>query len=147
MRLSTRAQYAVRAMVDLALFSGGHPVTLKEIAQREEIPLNYLEQLFFRLKKGNIVTSVRGPGGGYVLARESRDIRVGEIVTAVEEPLNPVNCLDEGAEPCPRLSRCVTHTVWKDLGERIRGFLDSINLEELTREARLKGELLSGEHA
>lgn len=147
MRLSTRAQYAVRAMVDLALFSDGRPVNLKEIAQREEIPLNYLEQLFFRLKKGNIVTSVRGPGGGYVLAREGSEIKVGEIVTAVEEPLNPVNCLDVGAEPCPRLSRCVTHTVWKDLGERIRGFLDSIDLEELTREARLKGELFPGEKA
>ncbi|HEY6007243.1 MAG TPA: Rrf2 family transcriptional regulator [Geobacteraceae bacterium] len=145
MRLSTRAQYAVRAMVDLALFSDGRPVNLKEIAQREEIPLNYLEQLFFRLKKGNIVTSVRGPGGGYVLAREGSEIKVGEIVTAVEEPLNPVNCLDAGAEPCPRLSRCVTHTVWKNLGERIRGFLDSIDLEELTREARLKGELFPGE--
>ena len=125
MRLSTRAQYAVRAMVDLALFSDGRPVNLKEIAQREEIPLNYLEQLFFRLKKGNIVTSVRGPGGGYVLAREGSEIKVGEIVTAVEEPLNPVNCLDVGAEPCPRLSRCVTHTVWKDLGERIRAAAES----------------------
>ena len=147
MRLSTRAQYAVRAMVDLSLNSEGRPVTLREIAQREEIPLNYLEQLFFRLKKGNIVTSVRGPGGGYVLARDSVTIKVGEIVAAVEEPLNPVNCLDVGADPCPRLSRCVTHSVWRDLGERIRGFLDSINLDELTREARLKGQLLTDERA
>jgi Rrf2 family iron-sulfur cluster assembly transcriptional regulator len=132
-------------MVDLALFSSGRPVTLKEIAHREDIPLNYLEQLFFRLKKGNIVASVRGPGGGYILARGSSEIKVGEIVTAVEEPLNPVHCLDEGVEPCPRVSRCVTHTVWKDLGERIRGFLDSISLDELVREARLKGLMLASD--
>lgn len=141
MRLSTKAQYAVRAMVDLTLFSGGRPVSLKEISQREEIPLNYLEQLFFRLKKGNIVKSVRGPGGGYILARQSSQIRVGEIVTTVEEPLNPIACLDEGASSCTRLTQCVTHTVWKGLGEKIKGFLDSINLEDLAMEARLKHHL------
>ncbi|KAF0221499.1 MAG: Rrf2 family transcriptional regulator iron-sulfur cluster assembly transcription [Geobacteraceae bacterium] len=136
MRLSTKAQYAVRAMVDLSLNSAGRPVSLKEISRREEIPLNYLEQLFYRLKKGNIVESVRGPGGGYILARGSSHILVGDIVATVEEPLNPVACLDEGSEVCSRISRCVTHDVWKGLGERIRGFLDSITLEDLTREAR-----------
>jgi len=136
MRLSTRAQYAVRAMVDLALHSQGRPVSLREIARREDIPLNYLEQLFFRLKKGEIVRSVRGPGGGYVLARLSSQILVGDIVATVEEPLNPVACLDEGSTACHKVSRCVTHNVWKGLGERIRGFLDSINLEELAVEAR-----------
>ena len=141
MRLSTKAQYAVRAMVDLSLYSAGRPVALKEISRREEIPLNYLEQLFYRLKKGNIVESVRGPGGGYILARGSSHILVGDIVATVEEPLNPVACLDEGSKVCPRISRCVTHDVWKGLGERIRGFLDSITLEDLTREARgVRGE-------
>jgi Rrf2 family iron-sulfur cluster assembly transcriptional regulator len=109
---------------------------LKEIAQREEIPLNYLEQLFFRLKKGAIVASVRGPGGGYVLARTGSLIRVGEIIATVEEPLNPVACQDEGDTTCTRVARCVTHNVWKGLGERIRGFLDSITLEDLAMEAR-----------
>jgi len=137
-RISTRAQYAVRAMVDLSLHSQGRPVSLREIAQREEIPLNYLEQLFFRLKKGNIVKSVRGPGGGYVLARDSFLIRVGEIVATVEESLNPVACLDDGGAACHRNSRCITHNVWKGLGERIRGFLNDINLEELTSEAKHK---------
>jgi Rrf2 family iron-sulfur cluster assembly transcriptional regulator len=136
MRLSTKAQYAVRAMVDLSLYSEGRPVSLKEISRREEIPLNYLEQLFYRLKKGSIVESVRGPGGGYVLARQSSQILVGDIVTTVEEPLSPVACLDEGGKVCSRISRCVTHDVWKGLGERIRGFLDSITLEDLTRDAR-----------
>jgi Rrf2 family iron-sulfur cluster assembly transcriptional regulator len=136
MRLSTKAQYAVRALVDLSLHSGGNPVALREISRREDIPLNYLEQLFLRLKKGNIIDSVRGPGGGYVLARSGRQIKISEIVTTVEEPLNPVSCLDEEGGRCSRESRCVTHNVWKGLGERIRGFLDSINLEDLTREAR-----------
>lgn len=136
MRLSTRAQYAVRAMVDLSLYSDSKPVSLKEIAQREEIPLSYLEQLFFRLKNGGIVTSIRGPGGGYILARESSLIKVGEIVVTVEEPLSPVACMDEGSVGCSRISQCVTHNVWKGLGERIRGFLDGITLEDLTQEAR-----------
>ncbi len=141
MRLSTKAQYAVRALVDLSLNSQGKPVSLKEISRREEIPLNYLEQLFYRLKKGNIVESVRGPGGGYLLARESSQILVSDIVATVEEPLTPVACLDEGSESCARGTRCVTRNVWKGLGERIRGFLDSINLEDLTREARIvRGE-------
>lgn len=138
MRLSTKAQYAVRALVDLSLHSDGRPVALKEIARREDIPLNYLEQLFLRLKKGEIVASVRGPGGGYVLARESSLIKVGEIVVTVEEPLNPVACLDGEKSSCSRVSQCVTHNVWKGLGERIKGFLDSINLEDLTMEARAR---------
>lgn len=138
MRLSTKAQYAVRALVDLSLNSDGRPVTLKDIARREEIPLNYLVQLFFRLKKGSIVSSVRGPGGGYVLARMGSLIRVGEIIATVEEPLNPVACLDEGDSSCTRVAHCVTHNVWKGLGERIRGFLDSITLEDLAMEARAK---------
>lgn len=127
-------------MVDLALYSASKPVSLKEIAQREEIPLSYLEQLFFRLKNGGIVTSIRGPGGGYVLARESSLIKVGEIVVTVEEPLSPVACMDEGSAGCSRTSQCVTHNVWKGLGEKIRGFLDGITLEELTLEARRKME-------
>lgn len=138
MRLSTKAQYAVRALVDLSLHSGGKPVALREISRREEIPLNYLEQLFLRLKKGQIVESVRGPRGGYILARSSSLIKISEIVATVEEPMNPVSCLDEEEGPCSRGSRCFTHNVWKGLGERIRGFLDSINLEDLTLEAREK---------
>ena len=140
MRLSTKAQYAVRALVDLSLHSAGRPVALKEISRREDIPLNYLEQLFFRLKKGAIVTSVRGPGGGYILARSGSTIRVGEIIATVEEPLNPVACLDGAQSSCARVSQCVTHNVWKGLGERIRGFLDSINLEDLTQEAQAKSK-------
>ena len=136
MRLSTRAQYAVRAMVDLSLYSNGSPVSLKEIADREDISLNYLEQLFFRLKKGNIVTSVRGPGGGYLLARESSSIKLGEIVTLVEDRLAPLACMEMTKQGCHKETVCVTHNVWTLLAEKIRGFLDSITLEDLTHEAR-----------
>lgn len=135
MRLSTRAEYAVRAMVDLSLNSSDRPVSLREISQREDIPLNYLEQLFFRLKKGNIVRSIRGAAGGYLLARDSAQIMLSDIITTVEEPLNPVSCLDDGG--CARSSRCVTQRVWQGLGSRIREFLESISLAELTRDAGL----------
>lgn len=134
MRLSTKAQYAVRALVDLSLNSAGRPVALREISLREEIPLNYLEQLFNRLKNGNIVTSVRGPRGGYLLARGAFQILLSEIVMTVEESLNPVACLD-GSGGCSRATQCVTYDVWKELGKTIRNFLDSITLEDLTRKA------------
>ena len=142
MRMSTRAQYAVRAMVDLSLYSGGKPVSMKEIAKREEIPLDYLEQLFHRLKKGKILKAVRGPSGGYLLARESTEIKIGEIVELVEEPLNLVTCLDDGGVNCSRTASCVTQSVWKELGDMIRVFLDSKSLEDLTRQARgkIRGE-------
>jgi Rrf2 family transcriptional regulator, iron-sulfur cluster assembly transcription factor len=137
MRLSTKAQYAVRAMVSLSLTTDGAPVSLRDISVREEISLHYLEQLFAKLRRGKIVDSVRGPGGGYVLARPARQIRVDEIIDSVEETLVPVSCMDEqGRCLCP--SQCVTHGVWQGLGERIRNFLASITLEDLTREAKEK---------
>lgn len=138
MRLSTRAQYAVRAMLDLTLYSNGTPVSLKDIALRENISLNYLEQLFFRLKRGDVVSSVRGPGGGYLLARQSSNIKLGEIVSLVDEPLNPLPCMDGGEDVCRKETACVTHNLWKGLGDKIRGFLDSVTLEDLAREAREK---------
>ncbi|PLX85161.1 MAG: transcriptional regulator [Desulfuromonas sp.] len=137
MRLSTKAQYAVRALVSLNLFDEGSPISIKEIAAREEISLTYLEQLFVKLRRGHIVNSVRGPGGGYVLARPARDIRIDQIIDSVEETLVPVSCMDDDGT-CSCTSQCVTHSVWQGLGERIRNFLSSITLEDLTREARGK---------
>lgn len=139
MRLSTKAQYAVRAMVRLSLHSEGQAIALKDISRREEISLTYLEQLFVKLRRGEIVNSVRGPGGGYVLARPAEQIRVDQIIDSVEETLVPVSCMDdEGCCSCG--SQCVTHTVWQGLGERIRSFLASVTLADLTNEA--KGKLL-----
>ncbi|HLC18027.1 MAG TPA: Rrf2 family transcriptional regulator [Thermodesulfobacteriota bacterium] len=135
MRLSTKGQYAVRAMVSLACHPGDSPVTLKDISEDEGISLSYLEQLFVKLRKGRIVKSVRGPGGGYVLAKPSSDISVGEVIAVVEEPLNPVACLDKDSE-CSRAPRCITQGVWKGLAEKISEFLNSISIEDLSRDVK-----------
>lgn len=139
MRLSTKAQYAVRAMVSLNLLHEGSPVNLREIARREDLSLAYLEQLFVMLRRNEIVRSVRGPGGGYMPARPAADIRIDEIIDSVEETLVPVACMEKEGK-CVCSEQCVTRSVWQGLGERIRDFLGSITLEELTREARRKME-------
>ena len=124
MRLSTKAQYAVRAMVSLSLNAGDAPMALKDISAREGISLTYLEQLFVKLRRGKIVKSVRGPGGGYLLARPAQEIQVDEIIDSVEESLVPVSCMD-AKKGCACDDHCVTHNVWHGLGERIRTFLAS----------------------
>lgn len=124
-------------MVSLNLYSEGAPVTTKDISAREEISLPYLEQLFVKLRRGQIVYSVRGPGGGYVLARPAEQIKVDEIIDSVEETLVPVSCMEEDGR-CACTDQCVTHTVWQGLGEKIRTFLSSISLDDLTRDARSK---------
>lgn len=139
MLLTRKAQYAVQALVDLSCHSHGKPVTLKEIAAREGIPLPYLEQLFFRLKNSQMVKAVRGPGGGYLLARDSASIRISDIIATVEEPLRPVACMDERKE-CDRTTPCIAHGVWHDLADRITSFLNGITLEELVRQAGQRPE-------
>jgi Rrf2 family transcriptional regulator, iron-sulfur cluster assembly transcription factor len=135
MRLSTKAQYAVRALVSLNLVSDGSPVTIKDISERENISLNYLEQLFVKLRRGQIVKSVRGPGGGYLLARAAEQIRVDQIVDTVEEILVPVSCMnDDGSCGCDL--ECATQSVWQGLGNQIRNFLASKTLADLTKDAR-----------
>lgn len=135
MRISTKAQYAVRAMVSLSLYGEGRPLALRDIAGREDISLAYLEQLFVKLRRGKIVRSVRGPGGGYLLARPAEQIRVDEIIDSVEESLVPVSCMDENGH-CVCSDQCVSHSVWQGLGERVRHFLASMTLADLTRDAR-----------
>jgi Rrf2 family iron-sulfur cluster assembly transcriptional regulator len=137
MRMSTKAQYAVRAMVNLNLYSSGSPVSLRDISLRESISLTYLEQLFVKLRRGKLVKSVRGPGGGYLLARPAGEIQVDEIIDSVEESLVPVACMDQ-KHGCVCDDLCVTHNVWHGLGERIRQFLSSITLADLTEEAQRK---------
>ncbi len=136
MRLSTKAQYAVRAMVRLSFESPDAPVSSKTIADLEGISLTFLEQILSKLRRGKIVKSVRGPGGGFVLARLPEQIRVDEIIECVEEPLMPVACMDEtGTCQCEEL--CYTHMVWAGLGQRIKNFLSSITLAELSRDASM----------
>ncbi len=136
MRLSTKGQYAVRAMVSLVCNMDRGPVALRDISEMEDISLPYLEQLFVKLRRGNIVKSVRGPGGGYVLARPASEIKVGDVIAVVEESLNPVACLDEDPSRCARTNRFVTQRVWKVLGEKMKEFLNSITIEDLSREAK-----------
>lgn len=135
MRMSTKAQYAVRALVSLNLTSDGAPVTIKAISEQEKISLNYLEQLFVKLRRGEIVHSVRGPGGGYVLARHPADITIDQIIDTVEEAIMPLSCMnDDGSCSCGL--ECTTQAVWQGLGQQIRSFLASMTLEDLTNDGR-----------
>ena len=134
MRLTARGSYAVRALVDLTNHGDSRPVSLRQIAARGDISVSYLEQLFLKLRRNSIVRSVRGPGGGYLLARSPGEISVAEIIEAVEEKLEPIYCVDPAADrKCSRADCCAAHLVWKELAGRIREFLDSVKLDELTR--------------
>ncbi len=134
MRLTVRGSYAVRALVDLAGQGGSRPVSLREIAARSGISMSYLEQLFLKLRRQRLVKSVRGPGGGYLLAREPEAISVAEIIESVEEKLAPIYCVDPASpRKCAQVRRCAAHLVWKDLAGRIREFLGSVSLAELVR--------------
>ena len=129
MKLSTKGRYAVMAMVDLARHAQAKPVSLSDIATRQEISLSYLEQLFARLRRAGLVKSVRGPGGGYRLARGSAETRVSEIILAVDEPIKATRCTEMGATGCRAdRSKCLTHDLWEELGNQIHVFLSSVTL-------------------
>lgn len=140
MRLSTKGRYSVMAMVDLATQAAdGNPVALADIAVRQEISLSYLEQLFGKLRKGGIVKSVRGPGGGYLLARAAADTRISDIVISVDEPLAATRCAPGAPEGChSNKSRCLTHDLWEELGNQIYLYLSSVSLEDVV-EKRVLG--------
>ncbi|MEO5342788.1 MAG: Fe-S cluster assembly transcriptional regulator IscR [Gammaproteobacteria bacterium SHHR-1] len=129
MRLTTKGRYAVTAMLDLALHHGQGPITLADIAQRQGISLSYLEQLFSRLRKRSLVSSVRGPGGGYSLGREASSIFVAEVIGAVDENIDTTRCGGEGN--CQEDGRCLTHELWHDLSGRIYEYLNGISLQDL----------------
>ncbi|MEE9140496.1 MAG: Rrf2 family transcriptional regulator [Alphaproteobacteria bacterium] len=134
MRLTTKGRYAVMAMVDLASRSGGKPVALADIAERQEISLSYLEQLFSRLRKAGLVKSVRGPGGGYLLANAPADMAVADIILAVDEPLHATRCTPGAPEGCrSNKSRCLTHELWEELGNQIHLFLSSVSLADVSQ--------------
>jgi Rrf2 family iron-sulfur cluster assembly transcriptional regulator len=133
MKLSTRGRYAVMAMADIATHSTGEPVSLGDIAVRQDISLAYLEQLFAKLRRGALVASCRGPGGGYRLAREAADIRIADIVIAVEEPLKVTRCDDHSSRGCVGGARCLTHDLWEELGRQIHVFLCSVSLEDVVQ--------------
>ena len=126
MKLSTKGRYAVTAMLELALHENERPVTLAEISQCQGISLSYLEQLFAKLRRRGLVEGVRGPGGGYRLARPASEITVAQIITAVDEKMDATRC--GGEENCRDGERCLTHELWTELSRQIYEFLDGITL-------------------
>ena len=129
MRLTTKGRYAVTAMLDLALHGATGPVTLADIAARQGISQSYLEQLFGKLKRARLVLSLRGPGGGYALARTPRSISVSDIISTVGEGIDATRC--GGTGDCQEGLVCITHDLWMDLSRRIDGFLSEITLGSL----------------
>ena len=154
MRLTTKGRYAVTAVLDLAIHQGRGPIALADIAERQGISLSYLEQLFSKLRKRALVSSVRGPGGGYHLARDAATIYIAEVITAVDEHIDTTRC--GGAGNCKDSGPCLTHDLWMDLSDRIHGYLSNISLQDLVDRrpdvaavagGRSRAEvLLDGEH-
>ena len=134
MRLTTKGRFAVTAMIDLALNSGDGPVTLAAISERQKISRSYLEQLFGRLRRYGLVESVRGPGGGYCLARPDADITIADVVRAVDEMLDATQC--GGLQNCRQAQRCMTHELWSTLNDRIYEFLSSVTLADEVKKQR-----------
>ena len=137
MRLTTKGRFAVTAMLDLALNDKGGPVTLSGISRRQSISLSYLEQLFGKLRRHALVESVRGPGGGYCLARAPEELSVADIIRAVDEPLDATQC--GGKENCHEETRCMTHELWARLNTKMYEYLSSVKLSDLVAEQRALG--------
>jgi Rrf2 family iron-sulfur cluster assembly transcriptional regulator len=136
MRLTTKGRYAVTAMLDLAIRAREKPVSLADISQRQGISLSYLEQLFAKLRKHGLVSSVRGPGGGYRLSRDAKELFVAEIIDAVNESVDATNCQGEG--DCQDGDQCLTHVLWEDLSEKIHEFLLGISLGSLVERREIQ---------
>jgi Rrf2 family iron-sulfur cluster assembly transcriptional regulator len=136
MRLTTKGRFAVTAMIDLAMQHGSGPVTLAEISGRQKISLSYLEQLFGKLRRHQLVESVRGPGGGYCLAKDMSEISVSEVILAVDEPIDATQC--GGKENCHDDRKCLTHDLWASLNQRIFDYLGGVTLRQLVDAQKAK---------
>lgn len=136
MRLTTKGRYAVTAVLDLAFHQHNGPVSLAAISERQRISLSYLEQLFAKLRRNDIVRSTRGPGGGYTLQRDTTEISVSDIILAVDESVKVARC--EDADDCQGDYHCLTHDLWQELSDEIKGFLDGISLAEMMSSESVK---------
>lgn len=136
MKLTTKGRFAVTAMIDLALQENGIPAALGGISERQKISLSYLEQLFGKLRRHGLVDSVRGPGGGYCLAKPAADISVAQIIRAVDEPIDATQC--HGKENCKDEGRCMTHDLWMQLNKHVFDFLHSVTLKDLVHQQKIK---------
>ncbi len=137
MRLTTKGRFAVTAMIDVALRQHAGPVTLAGIAERQKISLSYLEQLFGKLRRNQLVASTRGPGGGYTLAKPLGAVSVADIISAVDEPLDATSCGGKGN--CHDDHPCMTHDLWMSLNARMHDYLSSVNLDDLVRKQGIAG--------
>ena len=137
MKMSTKGRYAVMAMIDIGEHADGKPVSLAGIADRQDISQEYLEQLFGKLRRAKLVASSRGPGGGYVLAREPADINISEVILAADETLNATRCGGDAVPGCVKGKRCNSHDLWSSLGRQMMTFLDSITLEDVIQNRNL----------
>ncbi|EFU67890.1 Fe-S cluster assembly transcriptional regulator IscR [Aggregatibacter segnis] len=136
MKLTSKGRYAVTAILDIAIHADNGPVSLSDISERQHISLSYLEQLFAKLRRNNLVKSVRGPGGGYKLGHMPEDISIGMIIAAVNENIDTTKCLGKGN--CQNGQECLTHTLWDKLSQRIADFLNEITLAELVSQHKQK---------
>lgn len=136
MRLTTKGRYAVTAMLDLAIHAKQGPVSLNDISGRQEISLSYLEQLFAKLRRNELVSSVRGPGGGYRLSQSGSDINIAQVVDAVSESIDVTRC--EGKGNCQKGEACLTHHLWCDLSDQIHAFLEGISLQDLVERQEIR---------
>ena len=142
MRLTTKGRFAVTALLDVALSEDTSPVSLSAVSERQDISLSYLEQLFGKLRRFGLVTSVRGPGGGYKLSRPMSEISVADIIVAVDEPIDARQC--EGKEDCKGGQQCMTHHLWMDLNLKMFHYLSSVSLADLVKEQNQRMELREG---
>jgi Rrf2 family iron-sulfur cluster assembly transcriptional regulator len=136
MKLTSKGRYAVTAMLDVALHQTLGPVCLADISERQHISLSYLEQLFSKLRKAELVRSIRGPGGGYQLAKNALDISIGAVIAAVNDSVVATKC--KGDKPCSPNGRCLTHSLWNDFSKKMQQFLDSVTLGGLMENADVK---------
>jgi Rrf2 family iron-sulfur cluster assembly transcriptional regulator len=139
MRLTTKGRFAVTAMIDVAMHGGQGPVTLAAVSARQRISLSYLEQLFGKLRRSGLVDSVRGPGGGYNLAKAHDEVSVADIILAVDEPIDATQC--GGRENCHDDRRCMTHELWASLNDHIFSFLSGVSLAQLVAQQQQKAEV------
>jgi len=135
MKLTTKGRYAVMAMADLASNQGLRPVSLNDISLRQNISLSYLEQLFSKLKNENLVKSIRGPSGGYVLEKNPKDIKISNIIFAVDEQVKTLNCKKESKKGCNgKTVKCITHDLWDDLEKHINDFFEKVSLNDIIKQ-------------
>ncbi len=135
MKITSKGRYAVTAILDVALHQDSGPVCLADISQRQRISLSYLEQLFSKLRKAKLVDSIRGPGGGYQLARAALEISIGAVINAVNDSVVATQC--KGDKPCSPQGRCLTHSLWDDFSLKMQDFLDSVTLGELMENSEI----------